>query len=73
MTPLFWRQELASGRLVQPFEHVHFPGTSQWLVYPEPRRNQPKIAAFRTWLLAAIAEEAKLGPSAVFEEVAPHS
>ena len=69
MTPLFWRQELASGRLVQPFEHVHFPGTSQWLVYPEPRRNQPKIAAFRTWLLAAIAEEARLGPNEVFEPV----
>ena len=69
MTPLFWRHELASGRLVQPFDHVHFPGTSQWLVYPEPRRNQPKIAAFRTWLLGAVAEEAKLGPKAVFEEV----
>ena len=69
MTPLFWRHELASGRLVQPFDHVHFPGTSQWLVYPEPRRNQPKIAAFRSWLLGAVAEEAKLGPQAVFESL----
>ena len=69
MTPLFWRHELASGRLVQPFDHVHFPGSSQWLVYPEPRRNQPKIAAFRSWLLGAVAEEAKLGPQAVFESL----
>jgi LysR family glycine cleavage system transcriptional activator len=67
MTPLFWRQELASGRLVQPFDHVHFPGSSQWLVYPEQRRNQPKIAAFREWLLAAVAEEAKTAPAKVFE------
>jgi LysR family glycine cleavage system transcriptional activator len=67
MTPLFWRQELASGRLVQPFGHVHLSRTCQWLVYPEPRRNQPKIAAFRSWLLAAMAEEAKTGPKAVFE------
>ena len=71
MTPLFWRQELASGRLVQPFAHVHFPGTSQWLVYPEPRRNQPKIAAFRDWLLAAVAEEARVGPKAIFESPEP--
>jgi LysR family glycine cleavage system transcriptional activator len=67
MTPLFWRQELASGRLVQPFEHVHLSASSQWLVYPEPRRNQPKIAAFRTWLLGEIAEEAKREPKAIFE------
>jgi LysR family glycine cleavage system transcriptional activator len=66
MTPLFWRQELASGRLVQPFEHVHLSTTSQWLVYPEPRRNQPKIAAFRNWLLGAIAEEARSGPAEIF-------
>jgi LysR family glycine cleavage system transcriptional activator len=68
MTPLFWRQELASGRLVQPFGHVHLSRSSQWLVYPEPRRNQPKIAAFRSWLLGAVAEEAKNGPKEVFEE-----
>ena len=40
------------GRLVQPFAaHPSSRGRSHWLVYPEGRRNQAKIAAFRDWLL----------------------
>ena len=66
MTPMFWRGELGSGRLVQPFEHLHFPGTSHWLVYPEARRSQPKIAAFRDWLLREIREMAKTEPAELF-------
>ncbi|HEV2867145.1 MAG TPA: LysR substrate-binding domain-containing protein [Allosphingosinicella sp.] len=68
MTPMFWRRELAAGRLVQPFAHLHFPGTSHWLVYPEGRRSQPKIAAFREWLLAELREAAKSEPPEVFAE-----
>src|SRR5205085_1604966 len=40
MTPMFWREELKSGRLVQPFAHTHITDRSHWLVYPESRRNQ---------------------------------
>ena len=68
MTPLFWRSELESGRLVQPFAHLHYPGTSHWLVYPEGRRAQPKIAALREWLLAAVRAEAAREPPEVFAE-----
>lgn len=68
MTPLFWRPELGSGRLVQPFDHLYFPGTSHWLVYPEARRNQPKIAAFRNWLLAEVEQLKESEPAALFEE-----
>ena len=67
MTPLFWRDELAAGRLVQPFAHAHVTGRSHWLVYPEGRRNQPKIAAFRDWLLGEVAMEKGREPAAVFE------
>jgi LysR family glycine cleavage system transcriptional activator len=69
MTPLFWREELAAGRLVQPFPHVHLTNRGHWLVYPEGRRNQPKIAAFRDWLLAEVEAEKAREPSDIF--VAP--
>jgi len=62
MTPMFWREELRSGRLVQPFEHVHVTDRSYWLVFPEGRRNQPKIAAFREWILAECARQAASEP-----------
>jgi len=51
LTPLFWRPELSSGRLVQLFPLVSFEGPGYWLVYPEHRRNQAKIRAFRDWIL----------------------
>ena len=66
MPPLLWRSELASGRLVQPFDHLYFPGTSHWLVYPESRRSQPKIQAFRSWLSAEVDAMKGAEPSAIF-------
>jgi len=58
LTPLLWRSELASGRLVQLFDHVAFEQGSLWLVYPEHKRARPKIRAFRAWLEKAVAAEA---------------
>lgn len=66
MTPMFWRAELAAGRLVQPFDHFHVSGRSHWLVYPEGRRSQPKIAAFRDWLLAEVAAVKANEPAEMF-------
>jgi LysR family glycine cleavage system transcriptional activator len=54
LTPLFWRPELASGRLVQLFPLVSFSGPAYWLVYPEHRRGQAKIRAFRDWILSEV-------------------
>lgn len=67
MTPMFWRGELEAGRLVQPFPYLHLIASSYWLVYPESRRSQPKIAAFRDWILAEVAAVAQRGPAAVFD------
>jgi LysR family glycine cleavage system transcriptional activator len=67
MTPMFWRDELKAGRLVQPFDHVHITDRSHWLVYPEGRRNQPKIAAFREWILAQVARQAESEPAEIFQ------
>ena len=55
LTRAFFAAELADGRLIQPFDLVGDDGHAYWLVYPEARRNVPKIRAFRDWLLAEIA------------------
>ncbi len=68
MTPMFWRDELRAGRLVQPFDHAHITNRSHWLVYPESRRNQPKIAAFRDWMLAEVARQAETEPAEIFRQ-----
>ncbi len=57
LTPAYYRQELADGRLIQPFEHVIDEGDAYWLAYPEARRNVPKIKAFRDWIVAEAARE----------------
>jgi LysR family transcriptional regulator, glycine cleavage system transcriptional activator len=66
LTPLFWRSELASGRLVQPFPLVVTTGPALWLVYPEHKRGRAKIRAFRSWLLEEISAEATHGPAEAF-------
>jgi len=55
LTRALFSAELADGRLIQPFDLVANDGNSYWLVYPEARRNVPKIRAFREWLLAEVA------------------
>lgn len=54
LTPAFYREELATGRLIMPFNLVSSDKSAYWLVYPESRRSQPKIRAFRDWILADI-------------------
>lgn len=60
LTPAFYVEELAMGRLIQPFDLVCNEGSHYWLAYPESRRNAPKIRAFRDWLLGELrpAEQA---------------
>jgi LysR family glycine cleavage system transcriptional activator len=56
LTPAFHRAELAAGLLVQPFPLVCGDGDNAYrLVYPETRRHQPRIRAFRDWLLGEMA------------------
>jgi LysR family glycine cleavage system transcriptional activator len=66
VTPLFWRSELAAGRLIQPFPLIVTMGPALWLVYPEHKRGRAKIRSFRDWLLAEIAREAPAGPAEAF-------
>ena len=71
LSPLMWRNDLASGRLVRPFDLTVLEGPSYWLVYPEHKRNQAKIRMFREWLLREIAAQAAHGPPEVYAEPEP--
>jgi LysR family glycine cleavage system transcriptional activator len=57
LTPAYYRQELADGRLIQPFDEVMEEPSAYWLAYPEARRNVPKIKAFRDWIIAEAAKD----------------
>lgn len=51
--------DLEKGRLVAPFD-VRLPTDSgYYFVVPEDRREQPKIAAFRAWLLEEVQRDAR--------------
>lgn len=62
LTPELYADEIALGRLYQPFEHLSSEGQNYWLVYPENRRNIRKIRLFRDWILQRI-EESRPQPS----------
>jgi LysR family glycine cleavage system transcriptional activator len=53
-SPLLFRAELDSGRLVPAHDFVASDGRSFWFAYPAVRQKSGKIAKFRDWL----AEEA---------------
>ncbi|MEZ0470720.1 LysR substrate-binding domain-containing protein [Luteimonas salinilitoris] len=71
-SPLFFRKELSSGELVQPFDLILRDERDYWLVYPAGRRHSSKIQAFRTWLLEEVAQE-PVYASVLAEEPAPAS
>ena len=49
----FINDDLASGRLIAPFQPHLKSGLSYYLVCPQHTAKQPKIACFRQWLLEA--------------------
>ncbi len=49
--------EIASGHLVEPFDLTLDEQYAYYFVAPEATADQPKIAAFRDWLLAEAARE----------------
>lgn len=61
LTPFLWRNDLADGRLVQPFAQTSSVGFGYWLAVPPERRSVPKIKRFREWLEQAVAREGRSG------------
>lgn len=68
LTPFLWRAELKAGRLIQPFDYVYQSPRSHWLVYPESRRAQAKVRAFRNWLSERVREAGAVECPQSFEE-----
>jgi LysR family transcriptional regulator, glycine cleavage system transcriptional activator len=56
-SPILFKHELASGRLVPAHELVASDGRSFWLVYPVARQNSRKITKFREWLCDEAAND----------------
>ena len=67
MSPLFWRADLESGRLVQPLETLYVPRAAQWLVHPAGRVGVRKIERFREWLHEELAADRDFLPPEVWE------
>ncbi|MBB4005569.1 LysR substrate-binding domain-containing protein [Aurantimonas endophytica] len=58
LTPFFYRDQVASGALIQPFAHLYPINRAYYLVYPESRCNVPKIRLFRDWIISHFPETA---------------
>lgn len=54
-SPILFRAEILSGRLVPAHDKVVPAGRSFWLSYPVSRQHSRKIALFRDWLCAEAA------------------
>lgn len=52
------RDDIAKGRLVVPFKIALPADAGFYLVSPEGRREAPKLAAFRQWMIAATRNKA---------------
>jgi LysR family glycine cleavage system transcriptional activator len=59
--PEFFADEIAEGRLIQPFTVMASTGKAYYLVCAQARADQPKIAAFRDWIVAEIAADTAAG------------
>lgn len=59
LNPPFFADELAAGRLVQPFAQQLRSQRRYFIVYPRARQHLAKIRAFRAWVLDEIAAEAE--------------
>lgn len=55
--PVLVRRELADGRLVAPFDVALASPFGYTLVHPERAAADPRVQAFRDWLLAEIAAD----------------
>jgi LysR family glycine cleavage system transcriptional activator len=64
----FFSEELATGRLIQPFDLV-LQSRSYWLVYPKARRRYAKIQAFQNWILSEVAADAERAKQPVRRDI----
>jgi LysR family glycine cleavage system transcriptional activator len=51
--------DLVNGRLVRPVDVSLRMANTYWIVCPKAASNVPKIATFRSWVLAETAEDTR--------------
>lgn len=56
LTPFFWKNDIADGRLAQPFPETTQGRFGYWLAMPPARKSVPKISRFRAWLIDKIKD-----------------
>ena len=58
LSPPMFKSAIEAGLLVRPFRHTAQYKNGFWLVYPEHKRNLPKVRALRDWLLKTVQQAA---------------
>ncbi|HVM78918.1 MAG TPA: transcriptional regulator GcvA [Stellaceae bacterium] len=53
-----YAEDIAAGRLFQPYPLSVSNGKAYWLVYPPAASDSPKVRAFRDWILTEIGRAA---------------
>jgi DNA-binding transcriptional LysR family regulator len=53
--PTLFADDIAAGRLFQPFALAVETGKSYWFVVPENSAGRPKVKAFRDWIFSEVA------------------
>lgn len=67
----FVEADLKAGRLVVPFE-IDLPSDSGYfLIYPKESADDPRISAFREWLLSLLAEDMPEHGDLIVEDISP--
>lgn len=56
LSPVMFVQAVEAGQLVQIFPHLTCEPRHFYLAYPEHKARQPKVRAFRDWLMVTIRE-----------------
>ncbi|MES2058351.1 MAG: LysR substrate-binding domain-containing protein [Pseudomonadota bacterium] len=67
VSPPMFQAAIDAGLLVQPFDHIATYRNAFWLLYPEHKRNQPKVRALRDWLLDEVKRAAGDDPYGILQ------
>lgn len=65
LSPPMFQPAIDQGLLVQPFAHIATCRRGYWLVYPEQKRNLPKVRAFRDWIVGEVKRAAGNDPHGI--------
>lgn len=70
LSPFLFNADIASGRLIQPFDICLGDSKTYWLCYSPARKNAAKVKAFTTWIQQALARdlERQLKPTATLAD-----